>query len=470
MMTSKQLSLPRANFVAEAWRRGNLKYKLWNNIQRKIEAKYKDCITRKTGMLFVNCTRGGGKTIWGITKSLECIRNQNIKIPQVFLATAFGEDLRTIITPAFESMMIDKPKAIKVTHIPSKRMYIDNQTGGMIHYRGLDLKKNSLRGNYADLVIIEECQNVKQLGYLWNYVIKQLFRHRPNPICVFIGTPPETPDHDWVELMEIAKLNDSYVEATIDEHNMMSDEEKAFMMKDIREDAKLREYYCKLVIDKTKAIIPEWDDKYIEDIAPDQLRPFYHNYEALDLGVIKDFTAGLLAYYDFMRGAIIVNHEYEIMGPDMTTKVLSDLIKEKEIEAFGQYKLYKRVADSNNPLLVQDLNISYGLPFIGTDKSALRSMVNKVRIWANAGRVIIHPRCKKLIGALRTGLWNEQKTEFSRSQVFGHYDHLAALVYLIRNIDESVNPIPPYFGHNLASPNTFIIPGPKKQLVKRFGQ
>jgi len=460
----------REQLIAEFWRRGDLQYKLWNNVQRKIKLKLQDCLDRKTGMLFVNAARGTGKTTLACNTSLEVIRSLTIKKPQVFFATAFAEDLRSIITPTFERLMEDKPPQIKITHVPSKKMYLDHGTGGLMHYRGLDLKRNSLRGNYADFVVLEECQNIKSLGYQWNYVIKQLFRHRPNPLCMFIGTPPETPDHDWVELMELARLSDSYIELTIDEHDMLSEEEKAFLMKDIRPDAIQREFYCKLVVDSTRAIVPEWRDEFVQEIEHDRFRPFYHNYNALDMGVKRDYTAGLIGYYDFLRAAIVIEHEYEIMGPEMTTKLLAKLIKDKEKEAVPDWRFHKRVADNNWPLMVQDLNIDYDLPFISTDKAALRTMVNKVRIWADAGRILIHPRCKKLLGCLRTGIWNEQRNEFGTSFVYGHYDWLAALVYLVRNIDEGINPIPPYFGINLASPNTVIIPGHKKGIVKRFGE
>lgn len=461
---------PSPQQIAEAWRRGRLKYKFWNNIQRKIDAKFEDCLRRKTGILFVNCTRGGGKTNWGCTKALEYIRNPRIKKPQVFLATAFAEDLRTIIAPTFESIMDDKPTQLPIISKPSLKLYLDAKSKGVIHYRGLDLKKNSLRGNYADLVIIEECQNVKSLAYQWNYVVKQLFRHRPFPICVFIGTPPETPDHDWVELMEIAKLNDAYVEATIDEHDMMDDEEKAFLMKDLDEDAIQREFYCKLVIDKTRAVIPEWDAKYEKVVEPDKFRPYYHNYNTMDLGVKHDFTAGLSGYYDFLRATFVVTHEFGMKGAEMTTDKVAAAVRAQNEAAFGKWSVYKSISDNNNPLLIQDLNIIHGLPFLATDKSFLKSMVNHLRMWIKAGRVEIDPSCKMTLGCVRSGVWDKHRKEFAKSKIYGHYDWLAALVYLIRNIDESINPIPPYLGANLASPSVVVIPGQNKAVLKQFGE
>ncbi len=41
---------------------------------------------------------------------------------------------------------------------------------------------------------------------------------------------------------------------------------------------------------------------------------------------------------------------------------------------------------------------------------------------------------------------DENKKELARSKVYGHFDALMALVYLVRNIDTQTNPIPKYYG------------------------
>lgn len=426
---------------AVLWKRGQLNFLMWNAIQRKIEAKFQDCLARKTGIFFVNCTRGGGKTFWAVKKAYEYIRHPDIKMPQVFIATAFGEDLRTILIPTFEALAETKPDTIVIDHIPSQKMYYDQLNKGKVHYRGLDLKKNSLRGNYADLVIIEECQNVRDLAYQWNYVVKQLFRHRPYPMAIFVGTPPKTPDHDWVEIMEIAKLNDAYVEATIDEHDMMNEEEKAFMMKDITEDAKLREYYCKIVIDRTKAIIPEWKEEYEIEVPKNDLWQFYDTYEAMDLGIV-DLTVCLYGYYEFAKARLVIEDEMVMNGPEMTTDILADALREKEQELWPDKEVYYRASDTDNLLLLQDLATLHGISFACTTKDTLEAMVNQVRLWVKEGRVVVHPRCKQLLGCLRSGLWDDRRKAFARSKVFGHYDALAALVYMVRNVRAEKNPIP----------------------------
>ncbi|MBK7497377.1 MAG: hypothetical protein IPI28_18980 [Candidatus Omnitrophica bacterium] len=193
----------------------------------------------------------------------------------------------------------------------------------------------------------------------------------------------------------------------------------------------------------------------------------------MDLGVKNDFTAGLLAYYDFIKATLVIEDEFSMKGPEMTTAVLAEMIREKEKERWatpaGQRATHKRVADNDNALLVQDLNALYGLSFVATDKSALVSMVNKVRVWMSSGRIAIDPRCKMLLGCLRTGIWDDLRKKFEHSPVFGHFDWLSALIYGVRNVDAMTNPIPANYGFNLASPNVIVIPSPKKTILKLFG-
>jgi hypothetical protein len=133
-------------------------------------------------------------------------------------------------------------------------------------------------------------------------------------------------------------------------------------------------------------------------------------------------------------------------GPDMTTEKLSLAISDKIPTLYPDTKIYRFVADNNNKHLIQDLSITYGIPFVGTTKTDLDAMVNKVRVLVGAGKLIVHPRCTNLTGCLQNGHWNKARNQFDRSKLYGHYDALAALVYLVRNLDTVTNPIPQLIG------------------------
>jgi hypothetical protein len=103
--------------------------------------------------------------------------------------------------------------------------------------------------------------------------------------------------------------------------------------------------------------------------------------------------------------------------------------------------------------MLQDLSSFHKLPFAPTQKTGrterqtiLEAMVNDLRMQVSGGKIRVHPRCKELIGCLRYGIWTDNRRTFDRSSVYGHYDALAAMIYLNRNIDRITNPIPPTYG------------------------
>lgn len=91
-------------------------------------------------------------------------------------------------------------------------------------------------------------------------------------------------------------------------------------------------------------------------------------------------------------------------------------------------------------------------------------MVNKVRLWFLSDRIEVHPRCEKLIGSLKAGIWDKHRKKFAESDVHGHYDLIAALVYLVRNVPEHENPVPQFFGQNMSE---VVFPGGWRDQQRR---
>lgn len=167
----------------------------------------------------------------------------------------------------------------------------------------------------------------------------------------------------------------------------------------------------------------------------------------MDVG-FRDLTVGILAYWDFRAGALIIEDTFSLNGTAMTTDKLASTIKEKEALVFkdpatGQTnEPYLRVSD-NDLILINDLNRLHGLRMFATKKDNLEAALNNVRLWINQKKIIINPRCKDLILHLRNATWNKSRTQFTRSSTFGHFDFVAALVYLVRNVNANRNPYPP---------------------------
>jgi hypothetical protein len=273
--------------------------------------------------------------------------------------------------------------------------------------------------------------------------------YREGARIIMISTPPKTPDHDFKDFVVKAQAEDAYVELDIYKNPMVTPE----MVEEYRKECLTetdfqREYLCKFVTDQTLSIVPEMRGYKFNRAAKDEFYPLYHKYNAMDLGV-RDLNVNLYGYYDFKRAKLVIERESIMNGPEMTTPILAAEIKKNEVELWGESpKVYKRVADNNNPLLLLDLGNIHGLYYHSTDKDQLHAMVNEMRVWFASGRIEIDESCKILIGSLMYGIWNEKRSEFARSKVLGHYDAVAALMYLIRNIDQNTNPIPVKYNFN----------------------
>jgi hypothetical protein len=414
-------------------------------------------------VIVLNVSRQWGKTTFLATKAVStAIRNPQCRIR---IGAAFETDLSEFIEPAFDFVLKSCPEDLRPNYNQQKKRFTFGN-GSTIKLVGLDRKPNGLRGNTIDLIGLDEAGFINRLGYLYDSVIVPLTTHRPNARIIFQSTPPESPDHEFWDFVDRSKIENSYAEFTIDENPMLTREDVQRLERKLggRETTAFqREYLCKRIVEQERAIIPEWKSEYeIEQDHKDQLTEFWHKYEFMDMGVQVDKTICLFGYYNFREARLYIEHECDISGSKTTTDLIYDTISQKEREV-GYENPYLRVADNSHPLLLNDLSIR-GLPFGATDKQKLHEMVGELRVWVKAGRIRVHKRCKQMIGCLQSGIWNDKRTEFERSKVYGHYDALAALIYGVRNLDVWTNPIPDWF----MNPNR--MPIKKKDQLSPMGQ
>ena len=453
----KKIVTTKRQLIRSAWQRGVLRYKLkphqpvlyksmWRAINEKRSLKY-----------FINCSRRFGKTHIMCLIAIEfAIRNPGCLIR---FAAPTQKGLGEIVSEIIAVIFDDCPNDLK-PYISPKCDSIRFANGSKIYLSGTDNGHHeSLRGAKSDLNLVDEA------GFMDNleYIIKSILIPQTltcNGFTLISSTPPKTPDHDCATIYKECQEEGAYSMFTIDDNTSLTPETKARHIKEAGgkdSTACRREYYCEYVTDSEQAIIPDWNDRYCEDIPRDEYFRYYHKYVSLDTGV-RDYTAALFAYYDFRNSRLIIEDEYTINGPEMTTDVLADGIRDKEKTLWQDQLPVLRTADNNNLIIIQDLTRFHSLPFSPTTKSSLEAMVNQVRVMTREGRLYIHPRCEMLLGCIRYGVWakNSQngKMAFGRSKIYGHYDHLASLIYLCRNIDTYTNPIPQT--HNLSTETHWI--------------
>lgn len=453
--------------IYELWQRGQISHKLHIG-QLVIEEVFQ----RTTGKLFVlDIARQFGKTTWGAKICVEtAIRKPGARIR---CGAAFLNDIEQFIIPAFDLVMADIPKRFRPKWVAQKGIFVFPNKS-TIRLVGLDRKPNGLRGNKLDLVFLDECGYISNLDYIYKFVLIPATTHVPDAKIIMASTQPESPDHDFIKYCDRAEMSGAYVKLTIEDNPLLSESQKEDIAMEYapatpglsrHERIRLgrlttafrREYMCERVVEASRAIIPEFNQTFhVKQTEPGPYHKFWHRYEALDSGV-RDKTGWLAGYYDFFRAKVVIENEFTLVGHEVTTRRIAESIKEleKQMEYGTKYPVYRRVADNDNLILVQDLDSEFGLNFFATDKDELHAMINKVRMWMQAGRIEINPNCVQLIAQLRAGIWNQKRSEFERSAEHGHYDLIAALVYLIRNISDSTNPVPVGYGID-SSENVFI--------------
>lgn len=440
----EKVKVPKKAVQNYLWAKGRLEWLLFPH-QMPIYKAIRGAMDEGKLKYVLNCSRRFGKTSVLVLIALETAMRDSMR--QIRFASQTAKELRKAVHPIMQIFLQTCPEELKPRWNSQDQSY-KFPNGSEIHIAGVNNgHEDDLRGSNSHLNIVDEAGMVDQLKYLVNSVlIPQTLT--TNAITILASTPATSPDHDFKHYYDEAEVGGFLSEFNVYDNSSLTPEKIQQIKDDLGGDNSTdwqREYLIKWVVSEDLDIIPEWNDEYIKMVDTDEFYSMYHKYTVMDLGVM-DKTAILYGYYDFRKAQLIVQAEDTINGYDMTTEKVSKLVYDREAKLWGQNpKVYKRVADNNNPLMLQDLSSVYGLYFMPTLKDSLDAMVNEVRLFVAAGRLIVHPNCHQLIGCLRYAIWDRasgNKRQFARSTAYGHYDALASLVYMIRNLDQNTNPIP----------------------------
>jgi len=296
--------------------------------------------------------------------------------------------------------------------------------------------------------VVDEAAFVDDLEYLVKDILLPQTLETDGTLLIS-STPPKTPAHEYVALALDAEARGHYVRKTIFDTDYPREQIDEYIKSSggLNSTTFRREYMAEFVVDEALAIVPEWKNEYVQDIPRTEAFHLWHKYVGLDIGV-RDFSVLLYGYYDFTYARLVIEDEVILNGHKVTSEGLATADRDK-VFALGYNPVYLRVSDNNNLALLQDLSAKHNLPFMATSKDSLVAMVNNLRVWVDGGRVIVHPRCKNLAGALKNGIWRNIKAigrDFARTQEYGHFDALAALIYLVRNVNQHSNPLPHGYG------------------------
>lgn len=431
--------------VETSWTLGRL-YLHLNPSQRKIYDKYTE--GRLRNIKFVaNCSRKIGKSVLGLFIATEmAIQRKDALIAYVApTVDSVQSYMRQLVQVVFKTC----PEHLKPKMTKTELVFAN---GSRILFRGIGKgiadSYHNLRSFAFDLIVLDEAGFSSNLDEIVDGALLSTLLPR-NGNMLLLSTPPITPDHAFKQYCDEAKLEGAYSEFTIrDSHYTLDQQNKFIKAVGGETSAKAqREYFCRFVIDSDFQIIPEWHDKYIQDVQRDKNWKYWFKYLSLDPGW-TDFSICLFGWYNRSLKKLFIKGEVMSKSPEQTTRILADKIKAKEKEIFEGAEIKKRISDNNDPKLLRDFNIEHKLYFSPVEsKTQLEVMVSDVRELVKDDGLVVDPACTQLIGCLRNGVFTKTKSgnrgkEFARSKAFGHYDAIAALIYLVRELDQTANPLP----------------------------
>lgn len=483
-MNENQIKYLREEMIEAFWARGNLRDWYLKPKQRKVLDFLRD-----TDEPFHESSRRIGKT----TTALSFVCEESNRNPGLVTKWCEPEknQCREIVMTEMDQIQRSIPHRYRFLWRTTDSYYESAWNGSRIYLRGVNHDRGeSARGTKANIVVADEIGNWRDPVYIVNDILlPQLLTTKGK--LIKIGTPPKNLAHAYYKMKRNAINAKKYLMRTIHEQEVMDWESVERIVAEMGgwdSVSVRRELLCEEVVDPSHTIVPEWNRKYVVATPPDEFFPFYLKYDGLDIGV-RDLSVTLIAYYDFRRAKLVVLDEIVMNGPEMTTERMAERIRACEKDHFDvSWEEYekngrkrwrcvapptfrmRRVSDIDL-LLINDLKHIHGLHFDPTDKGGLEEMVNELRIWVGGNRIEVHPRCEILIESLRCGLWNERRTEWERDENLGHFDAIAALMYLVRNVDTRTNPIPLDFGK--PAEDWFFTDDPKSskkdKLRKVFG-
>jgi hypothetical protein len=430
------------------WEQGRLKFLLQDH-QMDLWGAFHESKSKK---FVLNCSRRYGKSYLLCILAIEhALKNQ---YHHVRFAAPTQKQLREIIQPIMDKILLYCPDQFRPIFKSQESLYFFPITNSYIHIAGCDNGNDeNLRGHESHFNIIDEAGFIDNLEYL----IKDILQ--PQTLTtggrtIISSTPPNSPDHYFHSLCQEAKKENYYIKKTIYDNSMLPIDVIEEYKKEAGGESSStwrREYLCEFVVDESRVIIPEWEPMFIQDSERDSNFQFYHKYASMDIGG-RDKTVIVFGYYDFMQSKLYIEDEAVLSKLNTTTNDIALAVKDKE-STLEYSDMRMRVADNNALIMLNDLLVNHELSFFPTKKDELHSMVNRLRVFIADGRLRVHSRCKEVIGCLESAIWNKQRRQFDRSSLYGHYDALAALIYLMENLDQWTNPIPAL--HGIDKANTF---------------
>ena len=384
-----------------------------------------------------------------------------------------------IVRPAIDLMLEFCPAELAPKFYAQAQLWEFPSTGAVLTVSGVDNEQyRRKRGRSSHLVVYDECAFYADLAAVEAVFDAQLLSTGGRRI--WISSPPENPGHLFVQRYKAALAEGRAFSSTVyDNPRMSRSQVDSFLSRQASargqtlEEFKSstycrREYFADILAEETKAAIPSFTMERAKAIVGDFQRPQYFDaYVSLDFGW-GDGHGALFAVFDFERQQLLVEDAVHVR--QATIAKFQAIVKERETALWGVDRFdgslygakdfkeslpdflrdairadaprqpFVRVGD-DQMLLLSELR-SHGLAVIPTKKDDKHLRVDAVNNAMARGEILIHSRATKLVEHLYTTTWNNQRTQWERTDTH-HGELVDCLVYMYRNLRRHNDPRPP---------------------------
>jgi len=473
-----QLKATKQDVINERWRRGLLEWLLRPH-QRPIYHKIRQILVSldsQHNSYVIDCARQFGKSFIMFLIAVEtCLRNPKQTV--VYVGPLKTQVNEIIEGNTFGVMFKTCPTNLVPKHDGSA-LVLSN--GSRIRLAGTDNRNYlNLRGGAAHLILLDEAGFMADLETGVLPTVEPMLKTTGGKV-IYASTPPENVDHDYIDILRDHEEQGLISTFTIEDDLSVTPQELEAIINRCkgRDSTKFRrEYLCQRVAESSVQVLPELTlenchrvllpkDEY-QSMREDPLYQYWKKYCVVDWGG-KDLTAALFAHYNYRTKKLIVDDHLSLVGQDISSGRIATEIKSKVMQLWPDPTYRKElqyICDSNNVLIQNDMIVVHKLNFFSTTKEKLKSqMVQKVRDWIYDDRLYYAPAAEYAMKSAAAAHWAKgDKDSFAKSKIYGHYDHLAALVYLVRNVDDVQDPLPMLMGvdpfTHFIDPNIRNIPG-----------
>jgi len=444
--------------LRDLWTRGDLRWKLdpdQREIYDSIKSRFAQAKSSAERWFALDIGRRYGKDFIMAALALETMMKAKPRA-RIAYGAPTGDACEEIVSPIILAMLDDCPPDLRPIYKSTKHRFLWSD-GRRIVLIGCDLHPQRLRGTGSIAIFLTEPAFMTNLDIPSNGVmaaIEAQLIDDDNAYRVYGSTPPETPAHPWTtKYIMAAKQRGNYAHRTTYDSPRYTKEQVDGFVSEAggpTSSRARREYFAEHVVEETLMIVPEWVGVRNECIAEIERPKYADCYESLDPGWTA-FSVGLFAYWHFERQVLVVEDDFGETRAN-TARIAESLTEKERLlwSGWPRYfdgKLipqpYKRVSDIDQRLIA-DLWAEHGVLVLPTEKKdTLDTEVAHFRLHVQNKKIFINPRCKTLISHLDHGIWNKSRTSFAESAECGHFDAIAAAMYLDRNIERAKNPFPP---------------------------